>query len=189
MTRPAVFLDRDGVIVEDRDVLVDASELRVLDGVAEAIARLRRSGRAIVVVSNQPVVARGLVSERGIEQIHEALDAMLRAGGAVIDRFYFCPHHPNATLEAYRVACECRKPRPGLLQKAARDLDLDLGASVMVGDRLSDVAAGKRAGCRAVLVESGKHTAPPIESPDGPSRVEPDHSCASLAAAVDWMLR
>jgi D-glycero-D-manno-heptose 1,7-bisphosphate phosphatase len=185
---PAVFLDRDGVIIEDRDILLDPSELRILAGAADAIARLKRSGRAVVVISNQPIVARGLASEAQVERVHAALDARLRELGAEIDRFYFCPHHPNATLEAYRAACDCRKPRPGLLQRAARELHLDLARSVMVGDRLSDVAAGKRAGCRAVLVETGKHTAPPIESPDGPAQVEPDHRCASLAVAADWIL-
>jgi D-glycero-D-manno-heptose 1,7-bisphosphate phosphatase len=185
--RPALFLDRDGVIVEDVDALLRPDQLVLLPGAAEAVKRASASGRAVVVVTNQPVVARGLVDEDGVRAVHAALDAMLRAGGACVDAYYFCPHHPRATLERYRVACECRKPRPGLLTRAASELALDLGASVMVGDRLSDVTAGARAGCKTVLVTSGKHLAPLIESPD-PSDATPDFVAADVRTAVDWAL-
>jgi D-glycero-D-manno-heptose 1,7-bisphosphate phosphatase len=119
---------------------------------------------------------------------HARLGAELAREGAVVDAFYFCPHHPNATLPAYRVACECRKPRPGMLLAAAAELDLDLAASVMIGDRLSDVAAGQRAGCRAILVESGMHLAPAIQSPDRFDDVHPDATAADLATAVRALL-
>ena len=187
MRRPAIFLDRDGVIVEDVDAVLRPDQLILTPGAAEAVKRASASGRAVVVVTNQPVVARGLVDEDGVRAVHDALDAMLRAQGARVDAFYFCPHHPRATIERYRVACECRKPRPGLLTRAASELELDLGASVMVGDRLSDVTAGARAGCKTVLVTSGKHLAAPIESPD-PSDATPDFVAADVTAAMDWAL-
>jgi D-glycero-D-manno-heptose 1,7-bisphosphate phosphatase len=187
MTRPAIFLDRDGVIVEDVDAVLRADQLILTPGAAEAVKRASASGRAVVVVTNQPVVARGLVDEDGVRAVHDALDAMLRARGARVDAFYFCPHHPRATIERYRVACDCRKPRPGLLTRAASELALDLGASVMVGDRLSDVTAGARAGCKTVLVTSGKHLEAPIESPD-PSDATPDFVATDITAAMDWAL-
>ena len=187
MRRPAIFLDRDGVIVEDVDAVLRPDQLILTPGAAEAVKRAIASGRAVVVVTNQPVVARGLVDEDGVRAVHDALDAMLRAQGARVDAFYFCPHHPRATIERYRVACECRKPRPGLLTRAASELELELGASVMVGDRLSDVTAGARAGCKTVLVTSGKHLDAPIESPD-PSDATPDFVAADITAAMDWAL-
>jgi D-glycero-D-manno-heptose 1,7-bisphosphate phosphatase len=176
------------VIVEDVDRLVRTEQLQILPGVPEAIARATSAGLVIVVVTNQPVVARGLVDEEAVRAVHAALGEMLRARGARIDAFYFCPHHPRATLERYRLACDCRKPRPGMLSSAARDLDLDLAASTMIGDRLSDIAAGARAGCRTVLVETGKHSAPPIESPDLID-ARPDFLAPDLAAAVAWVLQ
>lgn len=188
LRRPAVFLDRDGVIVEDGDNLVDEKDLVVMPGAAKAIARLSEAGYAVVVVTNQPVVARGLVSDADVARIGEALAAKLRAEGALIERTYFCPHHPNATVEAYRQACDCRKPRPGMLTRAAHELGLDLETSFLVGDRLSDIAAGRRAGCRTVLVETGKHTAAPIESPDPIGDVKPDAVCADLSGAAEWIL-
>jgi len=188
-TRGALFLDRDGVIVEDIHELVRPEQLRVIDGAPEAIVQARARGRAVVVVTNQPVVARGLLGEDALQAIHAALGAMLATCGAHIDRFYYCPHHPRATLDCYRVVCACRKPRPGMLEQAARDLGIDLGGSVMIGDRISDVAAGARAGCKTVLVESGMHLAPPIESPDGPIAATPDFTCRDLRSAVAWVLR
>jgi D-glycero-D-manno-heptose 1,7-bisphosphate phosphatase len=126
-----------------------------------------------------------------LRRLNQHLEGLLvEAGAPRLDGWYFCPHHPAATLPAYRVDCECRKPRPGMLRQAARDLWLDLTASFMVGDRLTDVAAGVRAGCRTALVETGRHAAPPIETvePVDPA-VRPDAVCADLSAAVDWILR
>jgi len=189
MARPAAFLDRDGVIVRDVDLLVRADQIELLPSAAEALRRLREAQFPIVIVTNQPAVARGLVTEGEVLALEAEIERFLRDGGGVIDAFYYCPHHPRATLPVYRVACECRKPRPGMLLRAARELDLDLAASTMIGDRLSDVAAGQRAGCRTILVETGMHAAPPIESLDGPAPLAtPDHVVPDLAAAVDIVL-
>lgn len=189
--RSAVFLDRDGVLVEDVDLLTRADQLRVLAGVPASLIALREAGFALVVVSNQPVVARGLVTEAEVEAIHAELGGLIRAaGGPALDGMYFCPHHPNSTLPEYRVDCDCRKPRPGMLLRAARELSLDLRTSFMVGDRLTDIIAGARAGCRTVLVQTGKHLDKPIETREPLDiTIQPDHTCADLAAAVEWILK
>ena len=186
----AAFLDRDGVLIEDVDWLTRPSQIRVLPGVPQALRRLAQAGFRLIVVTNQPIVARGLATEAQVEMLHADIAAQLAAGGAPpLDRFYFCPHHPNATLPAYRLICDCRKPRPGLLRRAAEDFALDLRASFLVGDRITDIAAGAAAGCRTVLVQTGKHRAPPIHTPEplDPS-LKPDWTCADLPAAAEWIL-
>jgi D-glycero-D-manno-heptose 1,7-bisphosphate phosphatase len=189
--RPAVFLDRDGVLVEDLGLVARAEDLRILPDVPHALGRLRQAGLVLVVITNQPVIARGLASETDIRTVHQQLEeGLIAAGAPKLDAWYFCPHHPKAEVAAYRVICHCRKPRPGMLRQAARDLGLDLAASYMVGDRITDIAAGASAGCRTVQVETGKHTATPITlvEPLDPN-LAPDHVCPGLAAAADWILR
>lgn len=187
---PAVFLDRDGVLIEDADLLVSQTQVRLIKGAAEAVRSLCFSGYLVVVVSNQTVVARGLATEEDVRAVNDHIQRLLLAeGGVTVDAFYFCPHHPNATLPEYRVVCACRKPRPGMLLGAAVDLGIDLAASFMVGDRMSDVVAGQRAGCRTVLVQSGRHLDPPIETPDLISLdSRPDFVCANLREAAEWIL-
>lgn len=186
----AVFLDRDGVLIEDRELLVDASEMRLLDGVPAALCRLKLAGFRLIVVSNQAVVARGLLTEGQLQELHSVLGQRLTAaGGPSLDAVYYCPHHPQATLEAYRVECDCRKPRPGTLLQAAREHQLDLAASFMVGDRITDVMAGTAAGCRTVLVRSTRTDAPPIVTVDPiDSAIRPDYTCADLRSAAEWIL-
>jgi D-glycero-D-manno-heptose 1,7-bisphosphate phosphatase len=186
----AVFLDRDGVLIEDVDWLTRVDQLRILPGVPVALKRLREAGFQLVVITNQAVVARGLASEADVEKINDHLDSLIQAAGAPpLDAIYFCPHHPNATLPAYRVVCDCRKPAPGMLVRAAREHDLALPSSFVVGDRLTDILAGVRAGCRTVLVQTGKHTEPLIETGETVSTpVHPDHTGADLPAAADWIL-
>jgi D-glycero-D-manno-heptose 1,7-bisphosphate phosphatase len=186
---PAVFLDRDGVLIEDVHLLTRPEQIRILSGVSAALGDLKRAGYLLLVVSNQPVVARGMCSEEEVVRVNEDLAARLRSeGGVAPDEFNFCPHHPSADLPRYRVDCRCRKPRPGMILDAVARHDVDVRASYMVGDRLSDVAAGFAAGCRTILVESGRHLENPIESPDGNVEVKPDHRCESLFAAARWIL-
>jgi D,D-heptose 1,7-bisphosphate phosphatase len=180
--RRAVFLDRDGVLVRDVDHLTSVSQLEILPGVPEALRRLHDAGWAVVVVTNQSVVARGWLTEDGLRDIHRELASRLAARGAVLDAIYYCPHHPDGAVAAYRLACDCRKPKPGLLLRAADDLDLDLGASVMVGDVPTDVEAGKRAGCRTVLIRGGRAAERDGAGPPA------DHVAADLADAADWIL-
>ncbi len=186
----AVFLDRDGVLVEDRGLLIDAAELHILPGVPSALRRLKESGFRLIVVSNQTVVARGMITPEGVEAIHAQLLPLLEEAGAPrLDAIYFCPHHPNADLPEYRIVCDCRKPQPGILLRAAEEHHLDLSASFMVGDRMTDVAAGAAAGCRTVLLKRPEDETPPettAEPPEGWR--QPDCVCPDLSAAVDWIL-
>jgi D-glycero-D-manno-heptose 1,7-bisphosphate phosphatase len=189
--RPAVFLDRDGVLIEDVPLLTRCDQVRLAEGAGWAVAALAAAGYLVVVASNQPVVARGLATEREVVGVNDYIQEMLvSAGGRRVDAFYFCPHHPSATLAQYGQECQCRKPRPGLLLRAAEDLHIVLARSYMIGDRLSDIVAGQRAGCAAILVQSGRHLDTPIETPDGVVAARPpDYVCDSLRQAVAWILR
>ena len=154
-TQPAVFLDRDGTLNTEVEFLSRVEEFRLLPGVPPAIARLREAGYAAVVASNQSVVARGLLSEAGLEDVHREMERQLARGGAELDGVYYCPHHPEFGGPPYRQDCCCRKPKPGLLRRAAEEHGLDLEASFMVGDSLRDLQAGWHAGCRSILVLTG----------------------------------
>jgi D-glycero-D-manno-heptose 1,7-bisphosphate phosphatase len=177
-----VFLDRDGVLVADVHHLRRAAQLRLLPGVPEALVRLRAAGWALVVVTNQSVVARGWVSEAELQQVHRVLLDMLRDRGASLDAIYYCPHHPEGTVAEYARACECRKPNPGMLLRAAVELGLALPQCVMVGDAVIDIEAGRRAGCRTVLVRPDKAEVAPGDP------VAPDHVAADLGTAAAWIL-
>lgn len=187
---PAVFLDRDGVLIEDVDLLTREDQIKLIPGVPQSLSLLHQAGYRLIVVSNQAVVARGLSTESEVQKLHHEIGRRItESGGPVLDGCYFCPHHPQAKLAAYRVSCECRKPRPGLLLRAAEEHRLDLRASVMVGDRLTDVVAGLRAGCRTIQVLTGRHSDPPIQTTEPlPEDVTPDHACSDLSAAVRWIL-
>jgi D-glycero-D-manno-heptose 1,7-bisphosphate phosphatase len=141
-------------------------------------------------VTNQPIVARGWASEGDIERVNEAIrQTITEAGGPNAISFYVCPHHMHADVEQYRRDCDCRKPKPGLLRRAATEHDLDLETSFMIGDRVSDIAAGAAAGCTTVMVLSGRHLDPPIVSsvPLDPA-MKADHVCSDLTAAAQWIL-
>lgn len=153
----AVFLDRDGVLIEHVHHLHRAADVELVAGAQEAVEALNRAGIAAVVVTNQSVVARGLCSERELAEIHEALRAQLEP--ARLEAVYYCPHFPPDQNEdprpPLRVVCRCRKPAPGLLELAAREHELDLAKSLMIGDSTSDLEAGRRAGVEPVLVRTG----------------------------------
>lgn len=186
----AVFLDRDGVLVEDRGVLVSAAEIRIPPSAPPALGDLAAAGFRLVVITNQAVVARGLISEEELRAIHAEMERRLHEAGAPkLDAIYYCPHHPEATLAEYRIVCDCRKPKAGAFHRAARELGIDLAASFMVGDRLTDVAAGAAAGCRTVFLETGRHADPPIvTNGDWDQDCRPDCVCSDLQAAAQWIL-
>lgn len=186
MTRPALFLDRDGTMIEERGFIDRLDMIAIFPWTVDALRLAKRAGYAIVVVTNQSAVARGMIEEAFLNEVHRAIDARLAAGGGGVDRYYYCPHLPNATVERYRQACRCRKPGPGMIEQAGRDLDLDLTRSVMVGDRWRDVDAGRAAGTRTVLVRSGHGAHEAGVPPDG---VRPDAILNNLMEAVGWMLR
>ncbi len=147
-----MFLDRDGTIVADVDYLTRPEELRLLPGAAEALRLLRAAGYLLILVTNQSAIARGWLTEEDLEAIHRRLNEMLAASGTGIDACYHCPHLPDGEVGRYAVECSCRKPEPGLLQRAAREWGIDTAQSWAVGDSERDVEAGRRAGCRTVLL-------------------------------------
>jgi D-glycero-D-manno-heptose 1,7-bisphosphate phosphatase len=161
MPRPAgaraVFLDRDGTLVDELGFLRRACDLRLLSGAAEGVRLFNRAGWRTVVVTNQSGIARGLLTETELEEVHARLRAELARSGARLDAILHCPHHPEEGEPPLRCACACRKPAPGMLLEAARRFALDLGASWIVGDGLRDLEAGRRAGLAGgVLVLTGK---------------------------------
>lgn len=185
MGRPAVFVDRDGTLIEETGYLNHLSRLRLFPFSVDALRQLHRGGFAVVVTTNQSGVARGIVPEAFLATAHDHIRARLAAGGAPLSAFYYCPHHPDAIVESLRQACDCRKPLPGLIRRAAADLDLDLTRSYTVGDRWLDVEAGKAAGTRAVMVRTGYGAADEMAPRSG---VHADAVTDNLAAAAAWIL-
>jgi D-glycero-D-manno-heptose 1,7-bisphosphate phosphatase len=154
---PAVFLDRDGVLVDETGYLTRVEDLRLFPCAGASVRRIHALGYPVVVVTNQSAVARGMVSMVGLEEIHSALRVRLSQEGGTLDGLYLCPHHPEAVLPEWRKDCDCRKPRPGMLVRAARELGLALDArSVLVGDQHTDLECARQAGIRALLVRTGK---------------------------------
>ena len=186
-TRPAVFIDRDGTLTDEVGYVNHPSRLRLLPRSAEAIRRLNRAGMAAVVVTNQAGVARGYFSESVLKAVNEDLVAQLTQAGARLDGLYVCPHHPSEGEPPYRVDCACRKPKPGLLLRAAGDLDLDLARSVMVGDKSSDLEVAPKIGARSVLVLTG-YGLGEWEHRREQFSVMPDHVAVDLLDAVDWAM-
>jgi len=183
----AVFLDRDGTVNEEVGYLSDLRQLKLLPGAGAAIRKLNAARIKVVLVTNQSGVARGYFPESFVHDTHELLLRMLGDEGARLDGIYYCPHHPKSGSSHYTKECDCRKPATGLLDRAAKDLDIDLGKSFMVGDKWSDVELGQRAGCRSILVRSGHAHGEPGNS--RPSHIkDPDFTAHDLAEAADWIL-
>lgn len=155
----AIFLDRDGTINKYVGFLWDIDSFELLPGVIEAVKKINASGHLAVLVTNQPVIARGEVSAFELREIHNKMETLLGEGGAYLDGVYYCPHHPHRGFERevpeLKIDCDCRKPKPGMLLKAAKDFNIDISQSWMIGDSENDVAAGKAAGCRAILIGDG----------------------------------
>lgn len=181
--RAAVFLDRDDTLIANVPYLADPTKIRVLPGAAEALAALRRAGFAIVLATNQSAVGRGIVTEARLREIHDELERLLAADGARLDAIYHCPHAPQGR-DSMVVEHPDRKPAPGMLLRAARDLGLDLNASWMIGDLISDVLAGLNAGCRSILVGSNA-TLGELTVPTEADRV---FTAVDLASAADLIL-
>ncbi len=157
-TQKAVFLDRDGTINKYVGFLRDIDDFELLPGVAEAIGKINASGYLAIVVTNQPVIARGEVTDGELREIHNKMETLLGYKGVYLDAIYYCPHHPHKGYEGeipeLKIDCECRKPKPGMLLQAAQDFNIDLSSSWMIGDSENDVLAGKAAGCRTILIET-----------------------------------
>jgi D-glycero-D-manno-heptose 1,7-bisphosphate phosphatase len=183
----AVFLDRDGTVNEEVGYLRSLDMLKLIPGSGAAIRRLNQAGFKVVLVTNQSGVARGYFPESLVTEAHDLLTRMLKADGAELDGIYYCPHHPTAGNSSYTVPCDCRKPATGLLDRAAKDLDIDLKGSFMVGDKWSDVELSHRAGTRSILVRTGfAHDDPGNQRP--PHVKDPNFTAHDLAEAAQWII-
>ncbi|HEB70371.1 MAG TPA: D-glycero-beta-D-manno-heptose 1,7-bisphosphate 7-phosphatase [Desulfobulbus sp.] len=184
---PAVFLDRDGTINEQMGYINHISRFHLLPGVASAIRRLNEEHIPVIVVTNQSGLARGYFPEELLTAVHEKMHQQLADKGAHVDGVYICPHHPEAKEARFRLDCTCRKPKTGLLEQAAQELNINLESSFMVGDRWSDLRCGVKAGATPVLVLTGygrgdfQYIGPLQE-------VQPAHVADDLSAAVTWIL-
>ena len=187
-SRPAVFIDRDGTLTDEVGYVNHPTRLRLLPRSAEAIRRLNEAGVPAVVVTNQAGIARGYFSEDVLHAVNAELVAQLARDGARLDGVYVCMHHPTEGAAPYRMRCECRKPKPGLLLNAARDLDLDLRRSIMVGDKPSDLEVAPAVGARSALVLTG-YGRGEWEYQRERFAVTPDHVAADLLDAVEWALK
>ena len=185
--RAAIFIDRDGCLTEEVGYVNHVSRIRLLPRTADAIRRLNGAGVPAVMVTNQAGIARGYFTEALLHAVNAEMVRQLAAAGARLDGLYVCPHHPSEGEPPYRMICDCRKPRPGLLQRAARDLRLDLAGSVMVGDKISDVAVGQSVGAAGVLVLTG-YGRGEWEHQRAQWTSKPDHVAKDLLDAVDWAL-
>jgi histidinol-phosphate phosphatase family protein len=185
--RAAVFLDRDGTINKELNYLSSADQLEILPGAGSAIRQLNKNGILTILVTNQPVVARGEISLEELNSIHGHLEWMLGNEGAFLNKIYFCPHHPHKGFDGevseLKVVCSCRKPEPGLLNQACSEFKIDRRLSWMIGDTTSDIEAGRRAGLRTILLKTG------YAGQDAKYKTHPDYVCNDLLEAVDWILK
>jgi histidinol-phosphate phosphatase family protein len=183
----AVFLDRDGTLVPDKDCLRNAEELELLPGVAEAIERLNHAGWRAIVITNQPVVAKGWCTEAQLQNIHNKLESLLGRQHAFLDRIYFCPHHPDKGFPGERqdlkIKCDCRKPKIGMVRRAVAELNIDLPASWLIGDTSTDLQTARNAGLKSILVRTGR------AGRDGKFPASPDFVFDTLSQAVDFVAR
>ena len=182
----AVFLDRDGTICEEVGYLNSVQQMRLIPGSAQAIRQLNEHGFKVVVITNQSGVARGLIPEGKLADIHAEMVRQLKEERAFLDGIYYCPHHPIEGNPPYLQACNCRKPATGLLERAAIDLLLDLSSSYMVGDHFSDVECGKRIGAKTILLLTGHGREALMRQHEWP--FPPDYIAADLYEAVVWIM-
>jgi len=176
--KKAVFFDRDGTLIVDKHYLADPTGVILLPGVSEGLKVLRNAGYRLYIVTNQSGIARGYFSIADLYQVHDKLIEVLQLHGVEIDDWEFCPHHLQGIIKSYQVRCDCRKPEAGMIFKLANRHQIDLANSYMVGDRETDVLAGKRAGCKTILF----HT-------DKPDETEADTVCRSFREVVQVILR
>jgi D-glycero-D-manno-heptose 1,7-bisphosphate phosphatase len=183
----AVFLDRDGTVCEEVGYVNHIDRLRLYPWSAGAIRKLNRAGIKAVVVTNQSGVARGLFPESLVHEVHEKLQRELAGAQAFLNGIYYCPHHPDGEVAAYRLRCECRKPHPGMIRRAVRELSLDSARSYVVGDKYVDLEMAFRAGARGILVLSGYGKGEWQYRRHNWARL-PDYVAVDLSEAVDWIL-
>jgi D-glycero-D-manno-heptose 1,7-bisphosphate phosphatase len=179
MSSAAVFFDRDGTLIHDPGYVSHPDQVELLDGAADGIKEMKLLGYKTVVVSNQPGVAKGVLTEEMLEQVHGRLRELVSRGGGSLDAVYYCPYHPDGAVPKYRMDSDLRKPKPGMLLAASGAMDIDLTRSWMVGDSLRDTEAGRSAGCKTILISSG-HAGPEMTDKN-----RPDHIAVNMREAVN----
>ncbi len=184
---PAVFMDRDGTVSEEVGYVNHRDRFRLYPWTAGAIRKLNQAGLQAIVITNQSGVARGYFPESLVLEVHELMQSQLARAGAFLDGIYYCPHHPEGSVQLYRIRCACRKPGAGLIERAAQERNLDLRSSFVVGDRYQDLRMGFEVGARTVLVMSGYGKGEYLYQRDTWPQ-QPDHTAETLREAVDWIL-
>lgn len=184
--RPAIFLDKDGTVIEDEPYNVDPEKMKLAPGALEGLQALAQLNVPLIVVSNQSGLALGRFDEAGLERMQRRLKEMFQEAGAALAGFHFCPHHPEGTVAPFARQCSCRKPAPGMLLEAARHHGVDPKASWMIGDILNDVEAGRRAGCTTVLIDNGNETEWVMNPWREPHHLSPDlgHAARVVVGAM-----
>ncbi|MGD0596740.1 MAG: HAD family hydrolase [Sedimentisphaerales bacterium] len=180
MSNKAIFLDRDNTIIEDPGYINNPDQVKLLEGVTEPLSELKAMGYKLVVVSNQSAVARGIVTEEALGQIHKRIEQLLAEKGVLLDRIYYCPYYIDGVIPKYRRDSDWRKPNPGMLLAASKDMDINLSESWMVGDSPSDIEAGARAGCRTIMLAGRTH-----EQKIKPGEPGPDYRAVNLKEVVN----
>ncbi|HUW17948.1 MAG TPA: HAD-IIIA family hydrolase [Sedimentisphaerales bacterium] len=180
MSNKAIFLDRDDTLIEDPGYINHPDQVKLLDGVAEALIELKTLGYMLIVATNQSAVARGIVTEKVLGEIHDRLKELLAEKGAYLDQIYYCPYHPDGAVAKYRKESDWRKPNPGMLLAAAGEMDIDLGQSWLIGNGSRDIDAGLRAGCKTILVS--RTSQPQSSALGGP---KPDYKSVNIREAVN----
>jgi D-glycero-D-manno-heptose 1,7-bisphosphate phosphatase len=184
MPDKAIFLDRDDTIIEDPGYINTAEQVKLVPAAAQALVELRKLGFKLIVVSNQSGIARGIIPENAVAQIHDRLKQLLAEHNAYLDRIYYCPFHPDGALPKFRKESDWRKPKPGMLLAASKEMKISLANSWMIGNVYSDIGAGKAAGCRTILIKS--NIKPPVKKPDDP---DPDFEVINMREAVNVVKR
>ena len=179
----AVFLDRDGTLNKEVGNLRNIRDLRLLPGVARAVKKINNLGFLTVIVTNQPVVSRGWLTEKEVDEIHALLIQRIGKAGGKINAVYFCPHHPDAQIKKYKIHCKCRKPDILMIQQAMKKFKINMRQSFIVGDTTRDILAGKRAKLKTILVQTG------YKGEDGKYDVKPDFVAKNLNAAAEIIKR
>jgi D-glycero-D-manno-heptose 1,7-bisphosphate phosphatase len=184
--RKAVFLDRDGTMIEDVGYLDRLERLKLFPYTIDAVRLLNAAGYKVVVVTSQNGVANGILTEDFLAESHAHLSALFEAAGARVEGYYYCPHSPHAVVERYRTDCDCRKPKPGMILTAAREHGIDVSQSIVIGDRWRDIEMGLAAGTRAMLVETGYGR---TEAGRRPGNISPVPVAGTLIEAVSLVLK
>ncbi len=188
MGASAVFLDRDGTLNEEAGYINHVDRLKLIDGAAQAVALLGRHGLKTIVVTNQAGVARGYYPAEHLPKLHDRLRTLLKEQGAELDAIYYCPHHPDVGEPPFRQDCDCRKPKLGMIRRAEKEHSVDASRSYMVGDKISDVEFGRKAGCKSILVLTGYGKGELEYHRDKLDR-EPDYIADDILDAAKWIVK